>query len=702
MTSHPLYVAFIWHMHQPYYRDLRTGECTMPWVRLHATKDYLDMVKLLEEFPSVHQTFNFVPSLLDQLQAYLPPSNRTDSFLDLSRKPAADLTDDDKRFLTMWFFLANEDHMVKPHPRYHDLLIKRGTTKPFKPQDCLDLQVWFNLVWIDPWLRRQDPQLAALEAKGERFAEADKQLVLGKQLELIAQILPTYQAAQARGQVELTTSPYYHPIVPLLCEIRSAHAALPHLPLPERPFRHPEDAQWHVGQALKRHEEVFGVRPHGMWPPEGGVSEALIALTLAAGLRWIATDEEILWRTLRTARDPSLLYRPHAVTRHGQTLAAVFRDRELSDLLGFVYSQWDAALAVKDFMSRLHAIHRQVQHLSRPPLLTIALDGENAWEHYPQDGHAFLRALYGTLASDERIQVVTVSEFLNRFPPDRSSSLPELFAGSWIDGNFSTWVGHPEKNTAWAYLSKTREALSASADSAVEHDALTNAWRSLYIAEGSDWMWWYGDTHYSSQQEEFDRLFRTHLANVYRFLGQPPPDELDTPIKPVTSAPSCEPTAIITPHIDGRQTTYYEWLYAGRIDLHKHYGALHRGGQLCHTLYYGFDATHFYFRLDVEASQLTPLNIWSIQFVLADRHRQFSIQHTPEGLTTDVAELRWAFERILEVGIPRAWLMLKPGDLLTLQITMFHGTDPLERYPAQGGFRLPLPREDVEASTWSV
>jgi alpha-amylase/alpha-mannosidase (GH57 family) len=702
MSSHPLYLAFIWHMHQPYYRDLLTGECMMPWVRLHATKDYLDMVKLLGEFPSLHQTFNLVPSLLDQLQAYLPPNNHTDAFLDLSRKPASDLTEEEKGFLLAWFFLANWDHMVKPHPRYHDLLIRRGTTKPFKSQDYADLQVWFNLVWIDPWLRRQDPQLASLEAKGERFTEADKQLVLGKQLELIAQILPTYQAAQAGGQVELATSPYYHPIIPLLCDIRSAHAVLPHLPLPERPFRHPEDAQWHVGQALKRHEEIFGVRPTGMWPPEGGVSEALIALALEAGLRWIATDEEILWRTLKTARDPSLLYRPHAVTRHGQSLAVLFRDRELSDLLGFVYNQWDADLAVKNFMGRLHAIHQQVRDPSSPALLTIALDGENAWEHYPQDGHPFLRALYGALASDERIRAVTVSEFLDRFPPDRSSSLPELCAGSWIDGNFSTWVGHPEKNTAWAYLSKARDALTSETASTAGREALSNAWRSFYVAEGSDWMWWYGDTHYSSQQEEFDRLFRTHLENVYRFLGQPPPDELNTPIKPVTSAPSCEPTAIITPHIDGRQTTYYEWLYAGRIDLHKHYGALHRGGQLCHTLYYGFDATHVYFRLDVEASQLRELNVWSIQFTMVDRRRQFAIQHTPEGLTADVAELRCAFERILEVGVPRTWLTIKAGDSFALQVTIFHEAELLERYPARGGFRLLLPREDVEAATWSV
>jgi len=361
--SPPLYLAFIWHMHQPYYRDPVTGECSMPWVRLHGTKDYLDMVKVLEGFPTIHQTFNLVPSLIDQLEEYLPPANLSDHFLDLSRKPAADLTASEKRFLLEWFFLANWDQMVKPYPRYHDLLVKRGlkvheeawsdAVKQFKVQDCLDLQVWFNLAWIDPWLRQQDPQLAALEAKGSQFTEADKQLVLSKHLDILQQILPVYRAAQERGQIELTTSPYYHPIVPLLCDVRQAQVALPHLPLPQLAFRHAEDAHWHLTSALKRHEALFGKKPSGCWPPEGSVSEELVHLAIEMGLRWIATDEDILWRTLKTSRSLSVLYRPHLLRRKGGQVAIVFRDRELSDLIGFVYSQWEASIAVQDFIARL-------------------------------------------------------------------------------------------------------------------------------------------------------------------------------------------------------------------------------------------------------------------------------------------------------------------------------------------------------------
>ncbi len=701
--NHPLHIAFIWHMHQPYYRNLLTGECFMPWVRLHATKDYLDMVKILEEFPSIHQTFNFVPGLLDQLQAYLPPANQSDYFLELSQKPATALTEDEQRFLITWFFLADWDHMIKPHPRYHDLLTKRSVSSNptggwFRLQDYLDLQVWFNLVWIDPWLRQQDPQLAAVEAKGSHFTEADKHLVLTKHRELMAQILPAYREAQARGQVELTTSPYYHPITPLLCDIRSAHVALPHLPLPRLSFRHPEDARWQLTHAMKRHEELFGSRPNGLWPPEGSVSEAVVALALEAGCQWMATDETILWRTLKTDRTPLLLYRPHPVNRGGESLAMVFRDRELSDLLGFVYSQWEETIAVQDFVDRLSAIHEQVRQAPTPALVTIALDGENAWEHYPEDGGPFLRKLYQALAADERFRMVTVSEFLEQFPPDRSSSLPELFAGSWIDGNFSTWVGHEEKNTAWITLARTREFLS----SAGKREELPQAWQSLSIAEGSDWMWWYGDTHYSAQQEEFDRLFRMHVANVYRSLQQEPPRDLDTPIKPVSSLPSHEPTAALSPILDGRETTYYEWLYAGRIDFHKHYGSLHRGHQLCHTLYYGFDTAFAYFRLDLDAVQLKRLARWRIELAFMDRHLHASLQQSPTGITVDPPSLRWAFERVLEVGIPYAWLSIKPGESWFLRVTIFQDADPLERYPAQGAFRLSVPPKGFEASAWSV
>ena len=532
--AHPLHVAFVWHMHQPCYRDLATGTCDMPWVRLHAAKDYVDMVERLAAFPKIHQTVNVVPSLIDQLEEYLPPANRTDAFLELSRKEAGALSNTDHRFILRWFFMAHLERMIKPFPRYYDLLAKRGLAVPenawgdvmqrFRTEDYLDLQALFNLVWIDPWLRRQDPELARLEGKGGQFTEAEKHYILDQHLKLIGRVIPTYRAAADRGQIELTTSPYFHPIMPLLCDTRSARAGLPDAPLPEPGFRHPEDARWHLQEALRRHAVAFGRPARGVWPSEGSVSEEAAAIACEAGVGWIATDEEILWRTLKTGRNPAALYRPHAIQQPAGRLAIVFRDRELSDLLGFVYSRWEPKAAAADFLKRLEGIQRQTEGFARPPLVSIILDGENAWESYPNDAHEFFTELYAGLSRSDRIACVTVSEYLDRYPLDGEPPLPGLFPGSWIDGNFATWIGHPQKNAAWSRLADARQAL----DNA---DRGGPGWRSLGAAEGSDWFWWFGDTHFSLQADDFDRLFRTHVSNAYRGAGLAVPEALNRPIR---------------------------------------------------------------------------------------------------------------------------------------------------------------------------
>ncbi|MBI4341408.1 MAG: hypothetical protein HY598_03905 [Candidatus Omnitrophica bacterium] len=696
-------------MHQPYYRNLRTGECSMPWARLHATKDYLDMVKRLEGFPAIHQTFNVVPSLLDQLEEYLPPKNHSDRFLELSRKKAEELTAEEQKFILQWFFLAHHERMIRPYPRYHDLLAKRGhqvregewpaVLRRFKPADFRDLQVWFNLAWIDPWLRRQDAGLAKLEAKGAHFTEEEKEAVLAAHLALLSQVIPAYRQAAERGQIELTTSPYYHPILPLVCDTNAGRVALPSLPLPEVAFRHPEDARWQLQQGLRRHEQAFGRTARGMWPPEGSVSEEVVGLAIEAGVRWIATDEAILWRTLKTSRDASLLYRPHLLKRQTDNLSIVFRDRELSDLIGFVYSQWEAPSAVADFLKRLEVIYKQARNAQQPWLVSIILDGENAWEFYAEDGHEFLTRLYEALAADGRFHCVTVSEFLKQFPAGEPS-LPPLFSGSWIDGNFATWVGHEEKNAAWLQLGAVREALAAKSR---EDSAYAKAWDSFGAAEGSDWMWWFGDTHFTAQAEEFDRLFRTHLENAYHFAGLKPPEELSRPIRRYLVQPLYEPTGPIEPVIDGRETSYYEWLYAGRVDLRQQYAAIHRGTQHLQGLLYGLNADALYLRVDVDPSLRTQLASWTLEFEFSTAVR---LQATYESgrLTARLgeAEVPCAFDRVIELQAPLH--LLRPTAQAWLHVTLrliSHG-EVLEQYPTQGSFALVASLQELESRLWPV
>ncbi|MBI4597949.1 MAG: hypothetical protein HY737_06075 [Candidatus Omnitrophica bacterium] len=717
MISQPLSIAFVWHMHQPYYRNAVTGECSMPWVRLHATKDYLDMVQRLEAFPTIHQTFNLVPSLLDQLEEYLPPASRSDTFLDLSRKPASDLTVEERRFVLWWFFLAHIERMIQPYPCYHDLLAKRGLhpssddwpslERRFSTQEYRDLQVWFNLVWIDPWLRRQDPQLAKLEAQGSGFTEPQKQYVLDQHIQIMGKVIPAYRQALRRGQVELTTSPYYHPILPLLCEMNEAKQALPDTQLPRQGFRHPDDASWHLRQALTRHHAVFGSAPKGFWPSEGSVSEAVIGLAMAERLRWMATDEEILWRSLQSPRNPAHLYRPHVLQRREGELAIVFRDRELSDLIGFVYSQWDPKAATADFLKRLESIRIQVPADGPPALVSVILDGENAWEYYPDDGHEFFMRLYEALARDERFRCVTVSEFLDRAPMGQWPSLPKLSSGSWIGGNFATWVGHPEKNAAWAALSEAREALGP--PPAAGQEPPREAWKSLGIAEGSDWMWWFGDTHFSAQADQFDALFRAHLMNAYRQAGLAPPEALEQPIRQKQVQRLVEPTGLIHPVIDGRETSYYEWLYAGRCDLTQQYAAIQRSEQCVRQLLYGFDDHALYLRIDVDRMALKRLVPWTITVSLGEDvaitlqpKDAVALAFLDRSTAAEPKPLSCAFDHVIELALPLDDLPTRAAERVLVALALSHDSAVVERYPLQGTFALSISIQELEMRAWPL
>lgn len=693
--ARPLHIAFIWHMHQPYYRDPVTRRCSMPWVRLHGTKDYLDMIQRLAPYPGIHQTFNLVPALIDQLEEYLPPQGLSDDFLDLSRKPAEALTDLERRFIFQWFFLANPERMIHPYPRYRELLALRGEPSGegdwelllhrATVQDVRDLQVWFNLAWIDPWLRRQDPRLQALEEQGARYTEADKQMVLKAQLGILAQVLPAYREAQARGQVELTTSPYYHPILPLLCDLGKAAVALPELLVPEAGFRYPDDALWHLTAAQARHAQVFGRRPEGCWPSEGSVSDEAVAAAIQSGLRWLATDEEILWRTLRHERRPEDLYRPHRVVAGGGETVLLFRDRELSDLLGFAYSRWEPTAAVDDLLTRLGRIHDETQRWDTPALVSIILDGENAWEHYPDDGQDFFFALYEGLSRDDRFRCVTVSEFLREHPPS-GDPLPSLYPGSWIDANFATWTGHLEKNAAWALLAEARATLAPTL--AAGNDAVR---RSLAMAEGSDWFWWFGDTHVTAQAEEFDRLFRLHLMNAYAAGEMDAPKALKQPIRrPMVRGRG--PTGKVAAVIDGRDTSYYEWLYAGRIDLTRGSGAMQRGGQLLLELAYGWDAQALAIRVSVAEPRLRQLAGWTLRvsigpLVIVVTPNADTVEAVVEGASGEAARVPAAFHRTLELAVPRALLPPEPGPW-ECSLTLLQGSEVLEQHPHEGRYRL--------------
>lgn len=632
-------LIFLWHQHQPYYKDLVTGEYRLPWVRMHALKDYYGMVKLLDEFPGIHQNFNLVPSLIVQIEDYIKGTAR-DPFFDLAAKPARELSLTEKRFALEYLFQANADNMIGRYPRYRELwetyrsygANAERAVHYFTEQDTTDLQVLSQLAWFDEFFL-QEPDVAEIIRKGRNFNQADQRLVVSKQREIMAAVLPVHAEAARRGSIEISTSPFYHPILPLLCDSDMGRVSSPGLTVPQQRFQHPEDAREQLKCGLDLHERVFGIRPRGVWPSEGSVSEQVLQIASELGIQWLATDEGVLGRSLGThfGRDgsgkllgdgPDKLYRIYRYEKNEARVHLVFRDHSISDLIGFVYSGMPAKVAAADFIRRIRQSAEPVLKKGRDAVVSVILDGENAWEYYPESGREFLRRAYDAIQNDPTFDSCTVSEAIERpsFASGRAvpakpktmkdavapgpttsegfGQLESLTPGSWIHANFNVWIGAPEDNRSWDYLSAAREFYEDSRLNASEAQRKL-ALEELLIAEGSDWNWWYGPEHHSANDRDFDELYRKHLSNVYHALGAAPPDYLAQPIGAPVGRPSFVPaTAYIHPRLDTPYARYFDWIGAAAYTADRRAGAMHGRQFLLDSVYAGIDEANVYGRLD--------------------------------------------------------------------------------------------------------
>jgi alpha-amylase/alpha-mannosidase (GH57 family) len=726
MSEKPLKVAFIWHMHQPYYKEIKTNRYLLPWVRLHALKDYYDMVAILDHYPEIFLTFNLVPSLVEQLKDYASNSVY-DKHLFLTEKKAAELNPEEKLELVRDFFLGNQATMIKPYPRFYQLYLKRGdnpekfnqTVQGFTNQDLLDLQIWSNLVWFDPSFRK-DKELASLYKKKENFTEEDKKVMLSKQKDIIRLILPKYKELKDKGQIEITISPYYHPIMPLLCDTEVARISQPNINLPKRRFIHPEDAQAQINSGINSCQEVFGGKPKGIWPSEGGVSEEIVPLMAQAGIEWTASDEEILYLCL-DSKDISnhdkinLLYKPYEVTVKGHKLVFFFRDHLLSDLIGFTYSQWNPQKAAKDFISRLLDIRRNLKEEELDSsVVSIILDGENCWEYYQNDGLDFLNALYSGLSSEKSIQTTTISKFLTE--TQVKAKLSKLYPGSWIDHNFKIWIGGQEDNLAWDLLSETRDKLVEiqEKNKEISEEKIKAAWKEIYIAEGSDWCWWYGGEHFGPGSELFDLLFRSHLLSVYELLDSEPPKELFQPLRSgVKISALQEQTCFITPTLDGKVTHYYEWEGAGALDCVKLSGAIRRAVSIIKQIYFAHDSTNLYLRVDTifpiekyftedyqfEFEILKPLHLR----LPISREKAALYRFNPENKQwgeESTSSIDFKFAKILELSLPLSIFDLEKDKDFQFRLIVKKGEVEVERCPEVDLIKFSLLEEEKSTIYW--
>jgi alpha-amylase/alpha-mannosidase (GH57 family) len=738
MPEHPLYVAIIWHMHQPFYRDMLTGRISLPWVRMHAAKDYLHMGQALAAHPKVHHTINMVPSLTEQMLAWAN-GEESDELARLAEQPG--WTEDEKRTILNLGFSINWDNIIRRYPRYSELLDRRPAAladpNAFSSQDYLDLLAWFNLAWIDPNWLEQDRLLAGLVAKGQGFTRADLRAIHDKQREIAAGVLPLYRQLAERGQLEIIASPYYHPILPLLIDNSMARRPSPGLPLPNLRFAAPEDAAAQLAMAVDAHTAHFGAPPRGLWPSEGAVSVETVPLIAAAGFSWLASDEVLLGRSLGrpfTRDGNSMITNPRALYQPYRLMAGseigpwiIFRDHELADRIGFLYKYLPGRQAAEDMIYRLLEIRRRLDDPANPYLVTIILDGENCWEYYEHNGDVFLDAFYGLLSEREELKPVTVSEYLAEQRP--AGTLAKLVTGSWIAGDLTTWIGDPEHNRAWEALARTRAHLAQATVAGMDEQRLATAWRALYAAEGSDWFWWYSHRNRSDQDAIFDELFRHDLAAVYEALSQETPAWLEQPIREALAQPEAQPAAgYITPALTAAPYPGEEWSLAAVVQPSlASTGAMQRSDTHMERLFVGHDQHSLYLRLDLrdrlekyevaiylgcvpgqpvnqrvrgrlpdpDQAAGTPANLalgWEIQH-MPGQAAPFLYRAAGHDQWQSVQPLVAALgEKVLEVAVPLATLGLEQGQELCLLATLAQRGTIFAQLPERGMHTVRLQR----------
>lgn len=572
-----LKLAFLWHMHQPYYKDDKSSETLMPWVFLHSIKDYYDIPWYGKNFKKIKATYNLVPSLIEQINSYINNS-ANDKLLEILKKDVRFIDDNDLSTLNSYLFLSNEKNMILPLDRYYKLYLKyksNNNIKDFTNDEVLDSEVLFLLSWCGVYLRTNNDIVKNLLQKGSYFTHNDKIELIDTLINFLPSILEYYKT------LNISTTPYFHPITPLLLDINSAKEArfdsdIPHLKSSFKYF-----AEKNITDGINYFNKNFGRNPTGFWSSEGSVSQKTAELFSLNNLKWFATDEEILFKTLNN-RDKKNIYKNYTINNN---INIRFRDHFLSDAIGFEYSQKNPKESAENFISHLKDIYNSCDF---NPLVNIILDGENAWEFYPNNGYNFFYELYTLLEKTSWIECVTMDDITNDKDIE-TVNLSHIESGSWINGNFDIWIGSKEKNRAWELLDITKQEYDKQKDF-LNQDIITLIEKEFMIALGSDWFWWYGDDHFTIQAKEFDELFRKHLINIYNYMNKNIPIEIITPIiKDKQNSFHILPNSFIDAEVDGKKTDYFEWLDCGEIDISKQFSVMDSTKNGIKKILYGYN-----------------------------------------------------------------------------------------------------------------
>lgn len=606
-----LSVAFIWHFHQPNYQVQPNGINLMPWTRLHAIKDYLDMLLILDKFPKIKLNFSIVPMLLDTIEEYANGAHDIHSKLTVT--PIEELTDDDKLYILTYFFDANYETLISKNSRFNELYLKRFSKNEigidsFTAQEYSDIMMLFNLVWFDPTWKKVYPELKEFEEKGRNYTLQDRVELIKLNRKIIKQIIPTFKKYQDEGRIEIITGPYNHPIMPILINPNDTKTKVLKYPLPESKIALMLDVKEQIELGIEKLTKTFGKVPKGIWPGEHCISQKTLDLLANMGIKWTITDESVLSNSIKKEiiRDFRGCYEdPYDVcslylykTKQDKEINLIFRDSFLPNLITFEYPHRNGELCANDFVDRIKTVYDKLKNSpDKKHIITIAMDGENSWASYPQDGAGFLEKVYSLINEDKILKTVLVSDYIEENKKSEKL-LKKVAAGSWVNQEFQLWIAEPTKNLAWDYLVKARNEFKKAEKSGLLTKEQIKAIKSeIFIAEGSDWFWWYGEPNNSGQDHIFDFLFREHLKNVYTMLGKAAPDYLEMPLISYMGKPSKTPRREIKPLVNGKLKNNNEWLWAGCIDIPS--GPILHENKLFNRIYFGNDKENIYLRFDL-------------------------------------------------------------------------------------------------------
>lgn len=676
-------LSFIWHMHQPDYRD-ESGIMQMPWVFLHAIKDYYDMPWMLERHNGLKATFNVTPPLIRQLKLYYDNPQNNDKFLDLWLRDISSLDMTEYSWMMKICRSSTYDTVVSKIASYDELYKKES----YNHHEFFDLEVLFVLSWCGVYLRTNSKIVKDMLQKGRGFVYEDKLSLLHELTQFVRGIFDYYIELREKNIISISTTPLNHPILPLLLDMNSAKVANPSTNIPKHPISLKEDALLQIERAKELFEDTFGFQPDGFWPAEGAVDENSVALLSECGVKWIATDQEILFRSLNS-RDKANLYQPYDYNN----MCMAFRDHELSDLIGFTYRFWEPKLAAKNFTSLLSSINDSHSDAT----VFIILDGENAWEFYDNNAFDFFDALYMNLNSTPWLKTLHMQDV---YKLDKKR-LNRLAAGSWIHGEFNTWVGHKEKSRGWELIFVTKRDYEHHKES-LDEATKAKITEHFLASECSDWFWWYGDDHFTEFGLEFDKLFRSHLIAVYNLMKIAPPLDLFEPIIQNRSSVDfwLKPQSYISPDIDGRHGSFFEWIGSGVVYENRTSSTMDMPKGPVKKIFYGQDDEYIYFAFDTYIETMKQCRVLRLIIDPIGFNEEINIDFTTQKqycrksgeIVFDVA-----FENWLEIKIETGSIQRQK---LNFRFELSSGDAVIQTLPSFG--ELEIDMENDFSDRWFV